>query len=128
MGEHLDDFEAREKDTAEALKRARIETEELKLAVGRLMATADGKRFVFWLLSRSGLYAEALSPGRPDVTGYALGRQSMGRDVLAQLDAVDARLYPRLMLDMAELRELDRAAHEAAEKARQPEDGDEDYA
>lgn len=79
MGEHLDDYEAREKAKAEALKRARIESEELRLSVGRLMATADGKRFVFWLLSRSGLYAEALSPGRPDATGYALGRQSIGR-------------------------------------------------
>lgn len=122
----LDEFEAREARDAEARQRAAEEEADLRDAFRLMMDTAEGKRVVFWLLGRAGLYANAFDAGSEAAERYRLGRQSLGLEILQKLDRVDARLYPRLLLERGEVRELERAARMAAGKS--TEDGDDQYA
>jgi hypothetical protein len=122
----LDEFEAREARDVEARQRAAEEEADLREAFRLMMDTAEGKRVVFWLLGRAGLYANAFDAGSEAAERYRLGRQSLGLEILQKLDLVDARLYPRLLLERGEARELERAARDAGGKAR--EDGDDQYA
>lgn len=122
----LDEFEAREARDAEAVKRAAQEEADLIEAFRLLMEKAEGKRVVFWLLGRAGLYANAFDAGSEAAERYRLGRQSLGLEILQKLDRVDARLYPRLLLERGEARELERAARMAGGKP--TEDGDDQYA
>ncbi len=119
----LDEFEAREARDAEARERAAREEAEIREAFRLLLDTAEGKRVVFWLLGRTGLYASAFETNEA-VERYRLGRQSIGLEILQKLDLIDLRLYPRLLLDRGEEKELERAAH----APRQTEDGDDQYA
>ncbi len=121
----LDEFEAREARDAEARARAAREEADLLEAFRLMMETAWGKRVVFWLLGRAGLYASAFETNEA-VERYRLGRQSIGLEILQKLDLVDARLYPRLLLERGEARELERAARQAGGKP--TEDGDDQYA
>ncbi|MCM5557035.1 hypothetical protein [Pleomorphomonas sp. JP5] len=121
----LDEFEAREARDAEARKHAAQEEADLVDAFRLMMETAEGKRVVFWLLGRAGLYANAFDAGSEAAERYRLGRQSLGLEILQKLDLVDLRLYPRLLLERGEAKELERAARMAAGK---PEDGDDQYA
>ncbi|MBS1165340.1 MAG: hypothetical protein H6R00_1365 [Proteobacteria bacterium] len=120
----LDEFEAREARDAEARARTAQEEADLRDAFRLMMETAEGKRVVFWLLGRAGLYANAFDAGSEAAERYRLGRQSLGLEILQKLDLVDARLYPRLLLERGEARELERSAH----KAGASEDGDDQYA
>ncbi|SCM79641.1 conserved hypothetical protein [uncultured Pleomorphomonas sp.] len=122
----LDEFEAREARDAEARARAAQEEADLIDAFRLTMETAEGKRVMFWLLGRAGLYANAFDAGSEAAERYRLGRQSIGLEILQKLDLVDARLYPRLLLERGEEKELTRAAREAG--ARTTEDGDDQYA
>jgi hypothetical protein len=122
----LEEFEAREARDAEARKRAAQEEADLLDAFRLMMETAEGKRVVFWLLGRAGLYANAFDAGSEAAERYRLGRQSLGLEILQKLDRVDARLYPRLLLERGEAKELERVARVTG--ARQTEDGDDQYA
>jgi len=122
----LDEFEAREARDAEARERAAQEEADLLDAFRLMMETAEGKRVVFWLLGRAGLYANAFDAGSEAAERHRLGRQSIGLEILQKLDLVDARLYPRLLLERGEARELERAARQAGGKP--TEDGDDQYA
>ncbi len=122
----LDEFEAREARDAEARKQAAREEADLVDAFRLMMATGEGKRVVFWLLGRAGLYANAFDAGSEAAERYRLGRQSLGLEILQKLDLVDLRLYPRLLLERGEAKELERAARVAGGKP--TEDGDDQYA
>jgi hypothetical protein len=39
-----------------------------------------------------------------------LGQQAIGRRLIGVLDEIDPRTYPRLLLDMADLKAMERAA------------------
>lgn len=123
----MDEFEAREARDAEARERAKAGEQDLREALRRLLTTADGKLVVFWLLSRAGLYANAFDVGEA-IERYRLGRQSIGLEILGKLDQIDARLYPRLLLERGEALEMDRAAREAKTRTDTSEDGDDQYA
>lgn len=93
---------------------------ELDRAFRDVIALQAGKRVIFWLLSECAIYADAFT-GEDAPTNYRLGQQSAGRKLIAKLDELDARYYPKLLLEMAEIREMDRAASRLA-----TEQGDDD--
>jgi len=123
----MDEFEAREAREAEARERAKSDEQDLHNALRVILGTIEGKRVVFWLLGRAGLYSDPFSIDDA-VERYKLGRRSLGLELLDKLNQTDARLYPSLIMDMAEAREMDRAAREAATRAKPTEDGDDQYA
>lgn len=85
---------------------------ELAKAFRNTMATVEGKRVLYWILEVCAIYRDGFC-GDNNLTNYTLGRQAAGREVIAKLDEVDPRLYPSLLTDMAQIRELDRAAAKA---------------
>lgn len=91
----------------------------LREALRALLAHDDGRRVVFWVLEQAGIYRDAYS-GEDAATNYVLGSQAVGRRLIGLMDQIDARLYPRLLLDVADMREMERAA-----AAQQKEDDDE---
>lgn len=100
------------------------ERDTLERAFRTVMQSEAGKRVVFWMLERCAIYQDAFS-SEPSVTNYVLGRQAAGRDLIGMLDELDPRTYPRLLLDIAEIKEVDRAAAEAL-TANQENDDDQD--
>lgn len=97
---------------------------ELAKAFRDTLATASGKRVLFWVLEVCAIYRDPFA-GDNNVTNYTIGRQASGRDLIAKLDEIDPRLYPALLSDMAEIREMDRAAARAsAEKEENDDDED----
>lgn len=100
-----------------------IERDKLHKSFSELLATEAGRRVIFWTLEQCAIYREAYT-GDDAATNYTLGMQASGRKVIAEIDAINPRFYPQLLLDMAELRDRDRAA---AEQADNPEDDDDDY-
>lgn len=89
------------------------ERDELARAFREVFAMASGKRVLFWLLEQCAIYRDAFA-GDDAVTNYTLGQQVPGRKLIAMLDDLDPRLYPRLLLDIADLKAMDRAAVAAA--------------
>ena len=89
--------------------------DELQQSIVALLSTEEGKRVVFWLLEMAGVYRDAFS-GDAAATNYTLGQQSIGRRILTELNAIDPRIYPRLLLDIAEIKEMGRAAARNEEK------------
>lgn len=94
------------------------EEEDLNEAFRSLLRQDHGKRVLFWVLEQAAIYRDAYA-GEDAATNYILGSQAVGRKLIERLDMIDARLYPRLLLDVADMREMKRAA------ARNDEDGKE---
>lgn len=87
------------------------EAEELERAFREVVKTPAGKRVLFWVLEESAVYRDAFT-GEAPATDYLLGQQAIGRRLMAMLDRLDPRLYPLLLLDIAEIKAMDRAAAE----------------
>lgn len=88
------------------------ESERLRLnrAFSEVFRTDAGKRVLFWLLEQAAIYEDAFAGDQSNATNYTLGRQSNGRRLIAKLDEIDPRFYPQLLLAVAELNAMDRAA------------------
>lgn len=97
------------------------EYDELVRAFRKVMSLASGKRVLFWLLEQSAVYQDAYH-GDAAPTNYTLGRQSVGRRVIAMLDDIDPRLYPGLLLEVADMKVADQMAQERQAKE-ETEDG-----
>jgi len=98
---------------------------ELAKAFHDVLATVSGKRVIFWMLEVCAIYRDPFA-GNNDVTNYTLGRQAAGRELIAKLDEIDPRFYPSLLMAMAEIREMDRAAARATAEKAEGNDDDED--
>lgn len=85
------------------------ERDDLKDALDRVLKTSDGKRVIFWVLSMAGIYDDPFALDTP-IRDYKLGQQSIGRRVLVKLDELDPRIYPRLLLEVADIEGMKRAA------------------
>ena len=85
-----------------------------------VLSTAEGKRVLFWVLEQAGVYRDAFS-GDDAATNYVLGQQAVGRKLIGMMDELDPRTYPKLLLDIADLKAMELAAA----KSDEPED-DED--
>ena len=97
------------------------EMEELKLAFRAVFATAEGKRVLFWVLQQAAIYRDAFS-GEDAATNYILGQQAVGRKVIDMMEEIDPRLYPMLLLQVADMKAMELAAREAAEQQEDDED------
>jgi hypothetical protein len=86
------------------------ERDELVKAFGDVWRSASGKRVLFWLLEQCAIYADPFAGENVNATNYTLGQQAVGRKVISKFDEIDPRHYPRLLLDIAELKAMDRAA------------------
>ncbi len=84
------------------------ERDDLHSAVSAVLATPAGKRVLFWVLEQAAIYRDAFS-GQDAVTNYTLGQQSVGRKVIGLMDDIDPRTYPKLLLDIADMKAIDRA-------------------
>lgn len=82
---------------------------ELAKAFHDVFASASGKRVLFWFLEQCAIYQDAYA-GDNNATNYTLGLQAGGRKLIAMLDQLDPRYYPNLLLAIAELKAMDRAA------------------
>lgn len=98
----------------------RLERDALNSALRFLLSNDAGKRVLYWMLEQTAIYRDAYT-GDPASTNYTLGQQSTGRKLIAKIDEIDARFYPQLLLDIAEIRSRDSAA---ADNMNQPEDDD----
>ena len=87
-----------------------IQREELERSFRDVLATPSGKRVLFWLLEQCAIYRDADCGEDTHVTSAVLGEQRVGRRLIAKLDEIDPRAYPSLLLDMAEITAMDRAA------------------
>lgn len=96
---------------------------ELAKAFRDTLATVAGKRVLYWILEECAIYRDAFC-GENNATNYTLGQQSSGRKIIAKLDDVDPRLYPSLLTDMAQIREMDRAAARATADNMENDDAD----
>ncbi|MGJ5032275.1 hypothetical protein ACQR1I_35935 [Bradyrhizobium sp. HKCCYLS2038] len=99
-----------------------IGEEELAKAFRELLATAAGKRVLFWVLEQCAIYRDAFCGEMTAATNYTLGQQSSGRKIIAKLDEIDPRLYPALLAQVAEIREMDRAAAKATAEKKESDD------
>ncbi|MER9628374.1 hypothetical protein [Mesorhizobium sp. M0296] len=86
------------------------ERDELAKAFRDVVATASGKRVLFWFMEQTSLYPDPFAGENTNATNYSLGLQAASRKLISKLDEIDPRLYPRLLLDVADLKAMDRAA------------------
>lgn len=100
-----------------------FERDALNAAFREVFATAAGKRVLFWMLEQCAIYQDAFS-GDNNATNYSLGLQAAGRKLIERLDQLDPRFYPSMLLAVADLKAMDRAA--AARAAKQENDDDDD--
>ena len=96
---------------------------ELAQAFHDVLATVAGKRVLYWVLEVCAIYRDAFA-GDNNLTNYTLGRQAAGRELIAKLDEIDPRFYPSLLMAMAEIREMDRAAARATAEREKGNDDD----
>lgn len=82
---------------------------DLLEAFKAVLATPQGKRVLFWVLEQAAIYRDAFS-GDSAPTNYMLGQQAVGRRLIGVMDEIDPRTYPRLLLDIADLDAMQRAA------------------
>lgn len=98
--------------------------DELRKAFREILSMTSGKRVIFWMLEQCAIYRDPFS-GDDAATNYTIGRQAAGRMLISMLESIDPRLYPRLLLDIAEIREVDRSTAKALQQ-NQENDDDED--
>jgi hypothetical protein len=116
MADQADDLRSQ---LSEAQK---LDHDNLVRAFEAVIATVEGKRVLFWILEQSSIYADAFAGEYGAMTNYTLGQQSNGRKLIAKLDAINPRHYPNLLLDVAAIKEADRAEAKAVSDRHKPED------
>lgn len=89
--------------------------QELRDAMAALLSVPQGQRVLFWVLEQAAVYRDAFS-GDDAATNYLLGQQSVGRKMIELMDQIDPRTYPRLLLAIADLKAMERAADETQEE------------
>lgn len=99
------------------------ERDELDKAFREVLKLAAGKRVLFWMLEQCAIYEDAFAADHTNATNYVLGRQNAGRRLIGKLDQIDPRFYPQLLLDIADLKAMSRAA--ASRAADEGEDDEE---
>lgn len=99
------------------------EDEKLNEAIKAVLATTDGQRLFYWLLSLCQIYSDPFT-GDDAATNYQLGLQSVGRRLVAKLDQINPVLYPTLLLEQANIRLMDLAAKDKAETLENDDDLD----
>ncbi len=81
-----------------------LQQDDLKRAFRDVIATAAGKRVLFWVLEQCVIHGEAYT-GEDCSTNYNLGRQGVGKRLIHMLDGIDPKIYPTLLLEVARMNE-----------------------
>lgn len=89
------------------------ERADLNAAFHAVFQTGEGRRVMFWMLEQCAVYGNAFT-GDDAATNYTLGLQAAGRKLIAKLDELDPRMYPQLLLAVADDKAMKRAAMERA--------------
>lgn len=98
------------------------ERDALERAFRDVFATAAGKRVLFWMLEQCAIYENAYGGENTNATNFVLGRQDAGKRVIDRLNDIDPRFYPQLLLDVADLKAMDRAAADRTAKQENEDD------
>lgn len=85
------------------------EADDLAKALREVLNLASGRRVIFWLLEQAAIYRDPFCGSEDNATNYTLGQQSIARRLIAEMDAVDPRAYPALLLARAEDKAMARA-------------------
>lgn len=101
-----------------------IQRDELDRAFRDVLATASGKRVLFHILEQCAIYRDPDHGENTHSTSAVIGEQRVGRKLIALLDEIDPRAYPKLLLDMAEITAMDRAAADRRAEKQGIEDDD----
>lgn len=101
----------------------KYEREALEGAFREMLRSEPGKRVLFWLLEQGSIYSDPFT-GEDASTNYRLGRQATARRLIQQMNDIDPTLYPKLLLDMAEIRKADMAAINSMARNQGNEDDD----
>jgi hypothetical protein len=92
---------------------ARREREDAE-TVRRLLSHKSGRAWFYRLLKRSNIYGTSFVPGQPDTTAFELGREDVGRRLMAQAMEACEDLYLLMIREVRQ--EEERAAAEEAER------------
>lgn len=103
-----------------------VREKELRSAIRFLAGDQRGQRFLRFLMEVTGVHGDAFAGDSQNATNYYLGRQSVCREVIAKMIAIDETLYPKLLLSFKELSDIDNAAEGGG--AKEEEDNDDAYA
>ncbi|MBL4786532.1 MAG: hypothetical protein JKY49_14030 [Cohaesibacteraceae bacterium] len=79
---------------------------------------------LWWILEQCGIYRNTFSGN--SATYFMEGERNIGLKILNQIAAVDARAYPKLMLEMVAEREAQREARKMAGKKTEAHDAGQD--
>lgn len=85
------------------------EHDDLLRAYREVFNTDAGKRVLYDILSMCAVYQSPFT-GENNRTNFLLGSQEAGRRVMGRLDEVDPRLYPQLLLAVADMRAMEKEA------------------
>lgn len=88
------------------------EQEELDKAFRDVMSLASGKRVMFWILAQCEVYADPDCGEFTHGTATKIGAQKIGRKLIGKLDSIDPRLYPKLLLEIADMKAMAQAAQQ----------------
>ncbi len=111
--------------SAQPLSADDVSRAELDRAFREVLALSSGKRVVFWLMEQCAIYQDAFSGEQTAATNYSLGKQSVGRVVLGKLDELDPHIYPQLLIAVAEMKSIDKAAADALADNNKEDDNEE---
>lgn len=90
--------------------------DELNDAIKATLASGAGKRVLFWVLEQCAMYESPFAGANTNATNFILGRQDVGRRVLDQLNEIDPRIYPQLLMDIADMKAMAEAAQKTKEE------------
>jgi len=86
------DIEAQNKKlTDEQKKERQKEIEDIR----KILKTPEGRRFLWRIWSMAGMFREPFNPNSNN-TGYNLGRMSIGRDILGDVNEADYTAFARI--------------------------------
>lgn len=103
----------------------KIKREKLEAGFREVLASDGGKRVIYWMLEQCAIYRDAYT-GDDAATNYTLGMQASGRKLIAEIDSIDPRFYPQLLLSIAEINQRDEALSKALSNQEDDDDDDGD--
>jgi hypothetical protein len=93
-----------------------VAQEEIDAAFRALTNSYHGKRVLYWILEQCEIYVDPFCGEHTNSSNYKMGAQSSGRKIIARMDRVDPKMYPQLLMDIAEIRVIDKQAAETRKK------------
>ena len=103
-----------------------VSHDELNRAFRVMARMPEGKRVLYWILEQCEIYADPFCGENTNSSQYKIGAQSSGRRIIKKMDSVDPRMYPQLLMDIAEIRVIDKQAAEAR-KVKEESEADDAY-